>query len=138
MLAALTVFLNRSLFLVTPLEAFYGLITAFIVFLPLFIFRLIGGADLKVFTVLGSWFGIHGLAMIWIAATSGVLILFLVAYANAVLRNRLPLRNTSDVKAKIASVQPAHLAKHGSFVPYTVLLCAAALMSFGLRVVKKY
>lgn len=133
-LAAAGAIMDRSPFSIGSLEALYGFAAAFIAFLPLFVARLIGGADLKVFAVLGAWCGIHEIFIIWTAATCAVVILLAAAYANKERNTRSGLREIVTSQSGRVNMQPTNLTKFGSAVPYTVLLVGTALLSLVVQI----
>ncbi|QJP71510.1 A24 family peptidase [Burkholderia glumae] len=61
-------------FCITPVEAVIGAVIGFVGLFPFFACRLMGAADVKVFTVLGLWCGFQGLFWCWIAASLAALI----------------------------------------------------------------
>jgi prepilin peptidase CpaA len=67
-------------------QSLMGGLIAFVVFLPLYVFRAMGAADVKVFTVLGLWLGVSTLLPVWMiaSAAAGVHAIYAIA------RPRLP------------------------------------------------
>lgn len=133
LLAAFQVILNCSPFAISEFDALCGLVAASIAFIPLFATGLIGGADLKVFAVLGAWCGVHGIAIVWLAATCAIVILMIAA-------------NISKEQSLKMRAHPVSLARPGDptsriLVPknqrnsirYTDLLVVASLTSLLIK-----
>jgi len=85
----LGVFLNENPFGISPVQAMIGMLVGLIAFLPLFLLRVMGAADVKVFAVLGAWCGVGALLWLWIVASlaAGVHVLTLM------LLSRTPIRS---------------------------------------------
>ncbi|SOT39018.1 A24 family peptidase [Burkholderia cenocepacia] len=62
-------YLNASPFGLLPAQAVLGLLVGLIAFFPLFLLRVMGAADVKIFAVIGAWCGVNALLWIWIAAS---------------------------------------------------------------------
>jgi prepilin peptidase CpaA len=62
-------FTARAPFGVAPAQAALGALVGLVVLLPFFALRMMGGADVKVFAVLGAWCGVHGLPGLWVLAS---------------------------------------------------------------------
>nr|WP_057924331.1 A24 family peptidase [Burkholderia ambifaria] len=78
-------FLNANPFAVSPMQALIGMLVALIVFFPLFLSRVMGAADVKIFAVLGTWCGVYALLWLWVIASlaAGVHVLVLILLADA-------------------------------------------------------
>lgn len=66
---------------ITISESVMGGVLAFAAFLPLYVFRAMGAADVKVFAVLGFWLGLPALLPIWMiaSAAAGIHALYAIA-----------------------------------------------------------
>ncbi len=62
--------LARDALMISPAQCLLGAVLAFVVFLPLYAFGVMGAADVKVFAVLGLWLGAGTLVPIWLWATA--------------------------------------------------------------------
>lgn len=79
-------FLRANPFDVFPTQALIGMLAGLIVFFPLFLLRVMGSADVKVFAVLGAWCGAQALPWLWVvaslAAGAHALVLMLLAHTS--------------------------------------------------------
>ncbi|HGO6078683.1 A24 family peptidase [Burkholderia cenocepacia] len=62
-------YLNASPFGILPKQAMIGVLVGLVAFFPLFLLRVMGAADVKIFAVIGVWCGANALLWIWIAAS---------------------------------------------------------------------
>lgn len=65
---------HRNPFDTTLNQALFGTVLGLASFFPLFVFRVMGAADVKVFAVLGAWCGPPALFWCWVAASITALI----------------------------------------------------------------
>jgi len=104
-------------------QSLLGGLIAFVVFLPLYVFRAMGAADVKVFTVLGLWLGVGSLLPVWMAAS-------LAACAHAlyvVVWPRVRVVAVVGRHAALSGVQgrPVRGAPYAAFL--TIAACGVAL-----------
>lgn len=87
-------FLNANPFGILPVQAMVGMLAGLIVLFPLFLLRVMGAADVKIFTVLGAWCGAGTLLGFWIAASlaAGVHVLALMLLSRTPIRALWPHR----------------------------------------------
>ncbi|HEF5873358.1 TPA: prepilin peptidase [Burkholderia cenocepacia] len=73
-------YLNASPFGIFPKQAVIGLLVGLAAFFPLFLLRVMGAADVKIFAVIGVWCGANALLWIWITASlaAGIHVLVLM------------------------------------------------------------
>ncbi|MDR0242006.1 MAG: prepilin peptidase [Burkholderia sp.] len=62
-------YLNASPFGILPKQAMIGLLVGLAAFFPLFLLRVMGAADVKIFAVIGVWCGPNALLWIWIVGS---------------------------------------------------------------------
>ncbi|OXJ37399.1 hypothetical protein CFB82_08355 [Burkholderia sp. HI2714] len=62
-------YFNAGPFGILPAQAMIGLLVGLVAFFPLFLLRVMGAADVKIFAAIGVWSGAHALLWIWIAAS---------------------------------------------------------------------
>ena len=95
-------------------QSLVGAVIGFIVFLPLYAFRAMGAADVKVFAVLGLWLGAGALLPVWMVASLGAGLHAIYAVARthlppvAVFGRMAVLGSTSD--------QPVRGAPYAAFL----------------------
>ncbi|KAG8149625.1 A24 family peptidase [Burkholderia catarinensis] len=72
--------INANPFGISTEQALIGMLVGFVSFFPLFAFRIMGAADVKVFAVLGAWCGLSILPWLWVVASlmAGVHVLALM------------------------------------------------------------
>lgn len=67
--ALASAFFFHGPFGLAPMQAAIGMVVGLVALLPFYMVGMMGGADVKVFAVLGAWCGIHALLTLWIAAS---------------------------------------------------------------------
>ncbi|MBY4709669.1 A24 family peptidase [Burkholderia cepacia] len=88
LLAALgSALVNANPFRVSVEQALIGMLVGFVSFFPLFAFRVMGAADVKVFAVLGAWCGLSILPWLWVVASlaAGIHVLALMTLTHTSL-----------------------------------------------------
>ncbi|AVR21976.1 MULTISPECIES: A24 family peptidase [Burkholderia] len=115
-LAFLSAFLNANPFGISPLSATIGMLIGLIAFVPFFLLRVMGAADLKVFAVLGAWCGAHALLWLWIVAS-------LAAGIHALV---LMLVSRTPIRALWPQGQPVLMLGGHRATPYAACLVAPA------------
>ena len=120
MLCACAQYAGRLQVLALPIDAsLLGGLIAFVVFLPLYVFRAMGAADVKVFTVLGLWLGVGSLLPVWMIAS-------LAAGAHAIYAVVWPRLRSVVPMGRFAALGEAH-GEPVRGAPYAAFLAAAAL-----------
>jgi prepilin peptidase CpaA len=124
LLCACAQYAGRLQVLALPVDAsLLGGLIAFVVFLPLYVFRAMGAADVKVFTVLGLWLGVGSLLPIWVIASAA-------AAAHALYAVVWPRVREVVVIGRFATLggvpeRPVRGAPYAGFL--TIAACAVAL-----------
>lgn len=100
-------------------QALGGGVLAFAVFVPLYAFRAMGAADVKVFAVLGLWLGVSALIPIWLIASgaAGMHAVYAIVRMRY-MRLASPVDTAASVGVSIGRVRGA---------PYAAFLALAAL-----------
>jgi prepilin peptidase CpaA len=114
-----SVLAHRSPFGISPLQAVAGAALGFVVLLPFFALRVMGAADVKVFSVLGTWCGASALLGLWIAAS-------LAAAVHALV---LLIGTRTPAWKLWRRGQPTFALGGRRATPYAALLVAAAALS---------
>lgn len=103
----------------TPVQGLLGALLAFVVFLPVYAFGVMGAADVKVFMVLGLWLGAGMLVPVWLWASAAAGVHAVYAMARMRLRRVTVPGHTRVPGAR--RVRPMRGA------PYAAFLALAAL-----------
>lgn len=109
-------YLNASPFGILPAQAMIGLLVGLVAFFPLFLLRVMGAADVKIFAVIGVWCGANALLWIWVAAS-------LVAGLHALA---LMLLSRTSIGALWRRGKPAMALGGYRATPYAACLAAPA------------
>lgn len=105
---------------ITMTQSVMGGVLAFAAFLPLYVFRAMGAADVKVFAVLGFWLGLPALMPVWMIASVAAAVHALYAIA----RVRMPVVSMFGRVMVLPVAQPKTLRG----APYGGFLVLAGLM----------
>jgi prepilin peptidase CpaA len=117
--ACVSLLLARDASVATPVQGMLGVLFAFVVFLPLYMFGAMGAADVKVFAVIGLWLGAGMLVPVWLWASAAAGVHAVYAIARTRLRPVTVLGHTLVIGA--GPGRPIRGA------PYAAFLALAAL-----------
>jgi prepilin peptidase CpaA len=104
-------------------QALIGAGLAFAVFIPLYAFRAMGAADVKVFAVLGLWFGASVLLPVWMIASALAGVHALYAIARPRMAPMLVFGRVLMFSGAVG--QPVRGAPYAAFL--VIAACAVAL-----------
>ncbi|WP_133649125.1 A24 family peptidase [Paraburkholderia flava] len=121
--ALASAFLFHGPFGLTPMQAVTGMIVGLAALLPFYMLGVMGGADVKVFAVLGAWCGIHALLTLWIVAS-------LIAAVHAIALLVITRTRVSSLVQQGA--RTFQVAGHRS-TPYAACLSVPAIALLAIR-----
>jgi prepilin peptidase CpaA len=135
--------LGRSPFETTLVAASLGVVVGLFALLPFFMLDLMGGADVKVFAVLGAWCGVHALPRLWVAAglAAGVHAVFLLTHKS----HGMAHAKTGEIQGDVvpAAATPRVQLPGGSISigrhrapPYAAFLAVAAMGLLAIQTLK--
>jgi len=122
-------FTARAPFEVAPMQAVLGALVGLAALLPFFAFGVMGGADVKVFAVLGAWCGVHVLPGLWIVAS----VLAGLHAAGLLIATRTRLAMPGRDNNANASFAPKFEVRGHRATPYVTCLAIAAFAILAWR-----
>jgi prepilin peptidase CpaA len=122
--ALLCAFALQAPFGVSGLQAMLGMAVGMVALMPFFALNMMGAADVKVFAVLGAWFGMHALLGLWIVAS----------IAGALHAVWLLFRSRTPLVALVKSTTPTFEVAGRRATPYAACLCVPAMIALTVRV----
>ncbi|WP_323043556.1 A24 family peptidase [Paraburkholderia sp.] len=125
LIAALTCALVlQAPFGVSVMQAMIGMGIGLVALMPFFALNMMGAADVKVFAVLGAWFGMHALLGLWMVAS-------VAAGLHAVW---LLVRSRTPLVALIRNSAPTFAMAGKRATPYAACLCIPAVIALTVRI----
>lgn len=153
---------GHSPFHIDITDAVPGLIAGLLALLPFYLFGVMGAADIKVFATLGTWYGVHALLALWIAASiaAGIHAVYLIVSAAIASKRKAGVSSsdfTPSVANRVADIRrgarqdadgvsesgTAKTARYTTFLvrgrratPYAALLAISAIAGLTLHVLE--
>jgi prepilin peptidase CpaA len=122
--ALLCALVLQAPFGVSVSQAVIGMVVGLIALMPFFSFNLMGAADVKVFAVLGAWFGMHALLGLWMVAS-------VAAGLHAIW---LLVRSRTSLAAVVRGATPTFELAGRRATPYAACLCVPAMIALTMRI----